>query len=163
MSRVNCPNCGDLLVSPVGPASKVLLIGDYPDFEDVRTGYCLSSDVKPVLQAELVRVGLQLSALRYTNVWQHGKKEKECPLQWHTDVAFKELKGKTHVLVMGSDACQALFGKNAMEISGLRMQSELFPKIVFYAAPNPATLFHGNLGEFRLALERFKQDMERRK
>lgn len=168
MSRIKCKECGDLLVDAVGNInSPILIIGDYPDFEDIRQGRCLSGDSKNILRDELVRVGIQLSSVRYTNVWQHGRKNEKTPkkegciFSTHVDKAFKEIQGKKYVLVMGSDASQALFGLNAMDICALRMKHDLFPKVIFYVAPNPASLYGSGVGEFRLSLSRFAQEMEK--
>lgn len=168
ISRPACPNCGKLLVQPVGnPKSPILLVGDYPDFEDVRTGRCLSGSLddyrmntRKVLYAEMVRVGIQLDNVRYTNLWQHAKDEKECKIDWHMDRVMSEIKGKSYVFLMGSDASRAIVGESSMDVAGLKFKLTAFPKVVFVVAPSPATLINGSIGDFRLALTRFKKEMK---
>jgi uracil-DNA glycosylase len=164
--RNKCPNCGDLLVSGYGQNSGILLLGDYPDYKDIRSGKCLTDDdIRRALTYELAQVGIQLSQCRYTNIWQHGKKEVKkgeviCPVEWHINQAVKEFDRAKGILVMGTDASKALFGLGCMELSGLKMKHKLYPKIIFYVSPNPASL-SSDLGEFRLAIRRFAKEMNK--
>lgn len=159
--RNKCSICGDMLVDAVGNIkSKILLLGSYPDYEDVQSGRCLTSENKNILRNELVRVGVQLSSVRYTNIWQHARK-KECDIAWHIDKAIKEINGKQFVFVMGSDASKALFDLNAMDICGIKMKHKVFPKVIFYVAPNIATLYRSDIGEFRMSLKRFASEISK--
>lgn len=167
-NRPACPHCNNLLVEPIGPPNaQLLLVGDYPDYEDVRLGRCLSGSMddyrmnpRKVLFAELVKVGIQLSGCRYTNLWSHGKNDKECKLEYHIDRVAKEIKGKKYVLLMGTDASRAFIGVSSTEVYGLKFKLKMFPGTVFVVSPNPTSLITGNVGEFRLALERLKKEMK---
>jgi hypothetical protein len=69
----------------------------------------------------------------------------------------KEIKGKTHVLIMGSDITRILWDCGVMDISGLEMKHELFPGVRFFISPNPAQVLHGPVGELRLAFTKFAE------
>lgn len=161
--RTNCKKCDNLLVDGTGPRiSKILILTSYPDFEDQRAGVLLSGSksVLGMMAYELGLVGLQLSSIRYISLWKHSKNEK-CQLDWHIDQSMSEIKGKTHVLVMGSDASKALFEKNSGDLSGLLMTHKLFPKVTFVIAPGPSEIYNSNVGELRLALTRFSSTIRK--
>jgi hypothetical protein len=161
MKRVKCPNCTLLLVEPVGPVrASLLLVGEFPNYDDVRNGVVGTGKVGEILRKELARIGIQLSSCRFLNLWQHAK-SKECDSDFHLSYVVKELEGHDWVLLMGSEITKALVGHGIMEVSGLKVKSKLFPKVKFFAIPNAGTLLHGDLGEMRLALDKF--DKVRRK
>ncbi len=155
MSRQQCPHCDNMLVNGTGPrTSKILLLSNYPDFEDQKSGVALSGNTHDMMVQELANIGIQLSSVRFAYIWQHTRNEK-CNFQWHVDIAMKEIEGKTHVLLMGSDATRALFDRNAGDIGGLVMTSKLFPKVQFVASPSPAEMFNSSVGEMRFSLSTF--------
>ncbi len=160
MSRVACPKCGNLLIPPTGlEQADILLIGEYPSYDHIRSGRLLGdAKVDEILRKELSRVGIQLSACRYINVWQHGK-NKECDPQWHIDHILPEISGHKLVILMGAEATRAFVGKGIMEVAGLFVKSKLFPKVKFFAIPNAATLLRGDIGEMRLALEKLQKKL----
>src|SRR3990167_6592865 len=159
MNRNKCPKCGKLLIQPVGnPKSKILLVGDFPGFEEVRQGVCFVGRSGEVLQSELGRNGLQFRDCRMTNLWQHAEDEKECDITWHINQLVKEFKGKTHVLLMGSSAVRTVVGEKKINYAGTRLTLPDFKGIRIWASPNPTSVFHSPVGEFRISLERFVQD-----
>lgn len=161
MNRTKCPRCHDLMVYPSGPAdSNILLVGEFPGHEEIRQGLCFVGQTGAILKAELAKIGIQFSAVRATNLWQHYKDEDACDIEWHKEKMFNEFKNKKYILLMGSDVSTLLFNKGVMELSGLKMKHPLFPNIVFVVSPNPAILMHGPIGEFRLALNNFKKEMK---
>lgn len=162
MNRNECPKCKKLLVPPFGPrTAPILLIGEFAGYKESKEGIPMVGDVGDILTAELGKVGIQFSACRRMNIWQHGKDEKTCDFQWHVNEAAKEIPNHKYIFIMGSAATQALFGKNVADISGLKIVSKTFPGIVFYSCPSPAMLLHGPLGEFRLALGKFRKEMKK--
>ena len=69
MVRQACPICSNLLVLPVGPKdASILLIGEYPGVEEVKSGFCWVGRGGEVLRAELARVGIQYEQCRATNL-----------------------------------------------------------------------------------------------
>lgn len=159
MNRPTCPNCGNQLVVPVGPEdAPVLLIGEFPGYNEIVRGYPFVSGVKnktlsgDILKAELARVGVQMFACRATNLWQHEKNEKGCDISWHIDTAFKEFAGRKIIVCLGSDVSKTLFKTNIMDVAGMVLEHEAYPGIKFLLSPNPAIALHGPLGELRHAL-----------
>jgi uracil-DNA glycosylase family 4 len=162
MKREPCPKCGLLLVTPIGPKdAKLLFVGEYPSFEDVRYGAASSGKIGDALRSELARIGIQKAACRITNLWQHAQ-SKSCDSSWHLEQVTKELDRHDWVILMGSEITKVLLGRGIMEVAGLEVKSKLFPKIKFFAIPNPASLIHGDVGETRLALEKFKERMKKK-
>lgn len=160
MNRERCPNCGKLLVDPFGNQSSAYLIaGEFPGYEELRMGTPFCGKAGEILQAELARAGLSVANFRITNLWLHAMNEKECDMAWHLDHLTKEMKGKKAVLLMGSELSKVFFHRGIMEMSGLEVKNEAFPKTRFMMSPNPALLFHGPVGEFRLAVSRFAEMM----
>ena len=161
--RSKCPHCGKFLVDSGGsPDAKWMIVGEFGSWEEIREGLPFVGRTGDVLSAELGRLGLPLSSFRLTNLWQHAKDEKECKLEWHVDQLAKELKGRTHVLLCGSDVVKALMGNKAKvsNYSGTRITLPDFKGVRFWVSPNPAIVFHSPIGELRLSLERFAKDLK---
>src|SRR3990167_974895 len=153
--RPKCEICGDKLVEPSGPINaKILLVGEFPGHEEQISGHPFVGKVGEILRNESIIAGLDLTMCRITNLWQHVKNEKGCDIEWHLKMMSKEFKNKKFVLLMGSDLTKVLFKKGVMELSGLEVPSDLFPKQRIFVSPNPAQLLHGPLGEWRLSLKR---------
>lgn len=160
--REACPHCGRMLIDAAGPKeAKILLVGEFPGYEEVRQGRPFVGRTGEVLQQELARQGLQLQQCRYTNLWQHDKAEKACDPDWHLDQLTREFQGRSHVLLMGSDVTTAILGGKVMEYAGTRITLPAFKDIRFWVSPNPAIVFNAPLGELRLAIERFAKDTRR--
>ena len=157
MDREKC-KCGKLLIPAYGPStSKILLIGEFPGMDEIMKGIPFIGRTGDILRAECAKAGLDISRCRLTNLWQHDKDEKGCDITIHLRAMAKELKGKKFALLMGSDLTQEIWGQGVMELSGLEVKSELFPKTRLFVSPNPAIVMHGPVGELRLALERFTE------
>lgn len=153
-----CPHCGYQIVDGTGQTkSDTLVVSSYPDFKDQTNGRLLSGDYSDILRHEFAVVGIQLSSIRFVSLWRHvkPKKETECDLSWHVDHVAKEIKGKKRVLLMGSDASRAMFGKAASDLYGIIMKHKLFPGTKFVVSPGHSDAFNSGLGELRLALKRF--------
>lgn len=162
MMRPTCPNCKDKLVTPAGPTkADILLMGEFPGYNELVRGYPFVSIPERktagyILQSELGRVGIQMGTCRATNLWQHNK-SKNCDITWHIDTAFKEIKDRKIVVVMGSDVSEILFKTKIMDVSGLILEHDAFPDVKFLMSPNPASVLHSPIGEFRLAMKRLKE------
>ena len=163
MKRKSCPICGGLIVPAAGPAnSDILLVGEFPGHYEMQQGIPFVGPSGDILKEELARAGISYGQCRVTNLWLHGKKEKdEAELAWHMGQLAAELDGRKYVLLMGSDVCSAFLGpkESVMDWSGMVVKSDYLPKSVRKAvvSPNPALLMHDTTGEFRLALQRFKE------
>ena len=157
MAREKC-KCGKMIIPARGPASaKILLVGEFPGMDEIIKGIPFIGRTGDILGTECSRAGLDLSKCRVTNLWYHAKDEKGCDVDLHKTALAKEMKGKDYILLMGSDLTKLFFGKGVMELSGLEVKNEMFPKARIFVSTNPAQLMHGPVGEFRLALSRFTE------
>lgn len=160
MSRPTCQYCGDQLVVPAGPLdAEILLLGEFPGYNEIVRGYPFVSDNRKgptagfILETELARIGLQMIACRATNLWQHKKDETHCHFDWHKNTAAKEIIDRKVVLTMGSDTSLAFFNQKVMDLSGTIQKHDAYPDTRFVIAPNPASVLHTPVGEFRHAIE----------
>lgn len=164
MSRLACPHCGKLLVMPAGTASSpILLVGEFPGVEEIKSGVPFVGKTGDVLSSELSRVGINLRSTYMTNLWLH-QEDKDCKLDYHMDHLIASLAGRKYILLMGSSVMRALTGKGVMEMSGLIVKSDYLPRrSVAVACPNPASAFKrgSTIGEMRHAIKTFKEVMER--
>ena len=158
--RSKCPNCEKLMIAPVGPnTAKLVLVGTFPGQQEIMRGIPFCGPSGDILRSELARAGIPIGNCRITNLWQHAKDEKGCDVKWHVNQMAKEIAGREFALLMGHDIAKALFDCGIMEISGLEMSHELFPKVRIFMSPNPADLIREPVGEFRLALNRLTEAM----
>lgn len=155
--RNTCNSCKKkLLVEPVGPlGAEILLVGEFPGYEEIRAGSPFVGRTGDVLKEELNLVGIQFLKCRMTNLWLH-EKDTDCDLGYHIQNLVLEMRGRKYVLLMGSDVTKTLLGKGVMEVSGLVVTSPYIPDdITAVACPNPASVFKGRVGEVRMAMKKF--------
>ena len=170
-SATRCSKCGKLLISPFGnPASPYLLVGDFPGYKEQIERVPFAFRRKPtetrsgdVLQAELLRVGINLNQALLTNLWLHDKDEKTCDVALHLNQLTPLFNDRTHVLLMGSDVTQALLGAKVNVVSGLNVKVPGYSKVRFWASPNPSFALSQPIGELRLAFQRFSEDIKSKK
>ena len=162
--RGRCPHCNAMLVAPAGPSNaKVLLVGEFPGHNEIRQGRPFVGWAGDLLKKEMGMAGLQYTACRVTNLWQHGKSKDEDCLNWNFSQCVDEMKGRRAILLMGSDCANAFLEDSIMNVAGTKVKSPYFPKEVkvIMAAPNPAILLHDTVGEFRLALNKFAKETKK--
>jgi len=159
MPRELCPICGKLMVLPVGPPdSYILLVGEYPGWEELKSGYVWVGKGGDVLRAELAMVGIQYEACRVTNLWGHHPSKEESEYDWHMGRLLGETKGRKYILLMGSDVCKAFLDEAVSDVSGLIVTSPyLPPDAVAVACKNPAVVLHdgATIGDVRHAMSVF--------
>lgn len=162
--RPKCPNCQKLLVPPAGPPkAPVLIVGEFPGWNEIQRGIPFIGMAGDILKKEFAKVGIQYSACRVTNLWQHAKVKGDAEFSWHLSQCIKEMRGRRAVLLMGSDCAGAFLEDGVLDVAGMKVKSPLFPKDVklVMISPNPALLIHDTVGEFRLALAKFKREIEK--
>lgn len=170
MIPIKCEICGGNTVPYWGPTSTgILLIGEFPGWQELRDGRPWVGEAGLVLRQELAKVGIQLQRVRSGNIWQHDPPEKKDPLynaelDYHFELTRKELKDAKYVLLMGSDVARVFYGKLVTSISGLNIRSPVFPSCVkgSIIIPNPASALipSGVIGEIRLGIQRFGEMVE---
>lgn len=158
--RDQCPHCGRYLVRANGPAnSDLLLVGEFPGEEEINIGLPFVGRAGGVLSFELALAGITLQRCRVTNLWLHDKTKNNTPcFNLGMSALLQELSTpRKAVLFMGSEL-PSLFGlPNVTSISGLILDGipvlDLPYPCIFM--PNPATVFHGPLGEVRFGIGQF--------
>ena len=159
MTRQACPICSNLLVLPVGlKDASILLVGEYPGVEEVKSGFCWVGRGGEVLRSELARVGIQYEQCRATNLWLHAPSKGDEEYRWHMEQMLTEVQGKKFVLLMGSDVCKALLNEAVSDVSGLIVNSPYLPKdVTAIACKNPALVLRKGttVGEVRQAMKVF--------
>ena len=152
-----CPICKSNECVPAGgnEHSKVLLIGEFPGQDEVKSGKPFSGATGGVLKAELAKLGIDLYGLRICNMWLHIPNHEENCLMYSIEQVIKEAKGKQAILLIGSDTAKYFCDKKVSAVNGLEVQSNLLSAPLIFACVQPATVFHGAIGELRFALKRF--------
>lgn len=155
--RNQCPVCGSAIVDVYGnKESDILLVGEYPGEEEMRQGYPFVGKTGEILHYEMARAGLDMWSCRLTNLWLHYQnKDQEC-FQYGLRELMIEMAGRK-VLFMGSELANYFIGGGISSWYGLEVSSSLYPRSVQWVmyAPNPAICMHAQLGEFRLAIQKF--------
>lgn len=155
--RKRCPICNLQLVPYVGPKeAAVLLVGSYPGDQEIIRGEPFVGETGDVLREELARVGIQLAGCRRGNLWQHTPNDKENDLEYHLKMTLHEMQNHPYILVMGAQAVHNIAHLGVDVVQGLEITHPMVNGRII-CSPNPAQLFHGSTGEFRLALQRLKE------
>lgn len=158
-----CPNCGLKLVQPFGrPRSPLLLVGEFPGYNEVMQGKCFVGPTGDVLKTEFQRAGISFLACRATNLWLHtAPKEPElkkmCFDFCHARL-MDQISTAKAIFLMGSELAPLFTGLPVSKINGARVTSKLIdPATVVVASYNPAIVLNdsGVVGDFRFAVESF--------
>ena len=161
---MQCKICGQPLVNIGGwKSSTVLLVGEFPGWEELRSGVPWIGNAGRVLAKELGRAGVQFERCKHTNLWRHAvpddKATKEMEFDYHYTLLSEELKKVKAVFLMGSDLAELFFDKKVTTINGCVMTSERLPSNieVAIASINPAVCLQREavLGDFRFACQQF--------
>lgn len=155
MSRHKC-ECGLLLVAGVGPIdSSILVLRDYPDFDDQKSGTHLTGPTAEVLRKEFSKAGMSLNSCYVTSLYPHIYSEN-CSVDY-VDKVGNLLKNKKKVLLMGSGVVEPLFSEKAITLCGVWQKHAAFPGVRFMPCISPGTVLKEDLGELKLALSRFSE------
>lgn len=157
-----CPICKNKDCVPAGgkESSKILLIGEFPGEDEIVTGKPFSGATGGVLRTELAKLGVDLSRLRLSNLWLHLPNKNEDCLNYSIQQVIKEAKGKEAILLIGSDTVKYFTGKKVSQVNGLEVKSDYLSAPLIMALIQPATVFHGCVGELRFGLKRFADRIE---
>ena len=164
MSRDLCTVCENMLVEPSGPSeSPILIAGEFPGYQETMEGKPFVGEAGKVLKEEMKRLGMSLKEFRVTNLWLHQQPDKKD--DWYAGCfaesckSFnKEARDRQAILLLGSECANYFVGKGVMSIAGLQVESPSLSAPIIVCAPNPAICLQPkkSIGEFRLALKRFR-------
>lgn len=158
----SCPICKtNDCVPPYGmEKSKVLIVGEFPGKDEIKTGRPFSGATGGVLRTELSKLGVDLSQFRIMNMWLHLPNHDEKCLEYGIQQVIKEAKGKQAILLIGSDTVKYFCDQKVHSVSGLEVKSNYFSAPLIMACIQPALVFHSTIGELRLGLEKFIKRIE---
>jgi uracil-DNA glycosylase family 4 len=158
-----CPVCKRKEVATSGKKNApILLVGESPDYEELRVNATFVGEAGQALRSELIRAGIQYGECRATLLWRHdpkvGKEFKEQCYAHMMEMFLEELRTARGVLLMGSEVTKICVGQTVSKINACRLpRPALFPSNVevVVAAYTPKVLLSMVVGDFRLAVQRF--------
>lgn len=150
--------CGRKRLDPVGPENaKILIIGSYPEDEDMSKNMPFVGKRGTVLAGELNNVGIQMNKVRIIFVQQHPP-FGDCP--GHMEEAIREMKDRDGVLIIGASACLDFGLGKVSEIVGMCVESIYFPKSAKFVMATMNPPYSDFIGEFRLSIEKFAKKLK---
>lgn len=156
-----CPACSEKAVGPSGSrSSPILIVGEFPGDLEMKAGKPFVGGAGKVLRRELARNGLDLIQFRVCNLWLHPPNKDENCYKAGFDNVLDEAKGKEAILLLGSECADAFVGLPISEITGLQVDSPMLSAPLVFAVLQPASVFHGTLGEVRLGIKKFCERLE---
>lgn len=169
MSDKHCPSCAERICPPSGSKeSPILIIGERPGKAEMEAGRPFSTHhmyitAGAVFRKELARVGLDLVRFRVTNLLLHEPNDNENCVKVGYDLALEEAKGKSAILLVGSDVVEAFTQYKVSDVSGLQVDSAILSCPIIYASVNPALALQPGrgIGEVRHAITKFAQRLEK--
>jgi uracil-DNA glycosylase family 4 len=157
-----CPICKskDCVPACGNEASKILIIGEFPGKDEIKSGRPFAGATGTILRTELGRLGIDLGRIRIANLWLHEPNGSETCLMYSAQLIKKEAENKEAILLIGSDTVKYFCGLKVHSVTGLEVKSDYFSVPIIYACIQPATVFHGTFGELRLSLQKFAKRIE---
>ena len=151
-----CPYCEAEMVLPYDGRDDCLYVGEYPEIFDKNKGIPLSGEAGEILHYELGRLGVSLWDGSTANLWLHDKNKDERCFQLGIQTLTRAMAGRK-VLLMGAEACKYFLNESVTDVSGLVVQSPLFPKSVQWVMVSvaPGIALHQPHGELRLSVTKF--------
>jgi len=160
MSQV-CPSCAEEVIKPYGYSrAKILIVGDAPGEDEWKTGRPFSGKTGMVFRKEFVQVGLDLNRCRLANLWLHDPNKNENCFDAGLKVVLEEAKGKEAILLVGANCVEYFTGHKVSDVSGLQVDVDMFSAPIVFAMVMPTIVFHGTVGEVRLAIGKFVARLE---
>lgn len=158
-----CPACGEESVPPRGNKnSKILIVGEFPGDSEMESGRPFSGPAGGVFRTELARIGLDVPLIRIMNLWLHPPTKDENCYKAGYDLVLEEAKNREAILLVGSEVVNTFTKYKVSDICGLPLDKadhKLSAKLVM-AIVNPAIVFHSGIGEVRLGIQRFSDNLK---
>jgi uracil-DNA glycosylase family 4 len=162
MNPFMCQICGNPKCVPPSGSEKspILVIAEFPGRDEIIKGRPLIGRTGDVLRSEMGMVGLDLHRMRVMNLWQHEPNNNEECYALGFKTVIEEAVEKQAILLLGSDVVRAFCDDSVERVCGTRVESFYLSAPIILACVNPATVFHGCVGELRLALQKFSRLVE---
>lgn len=165
--RPSCPICHAETCPPMGHAD-LLIVGEFPGQEEMKQHRPFASNPNfmtagKILRIELSRVGLDLMNFRTLNLWQHEPNKSEECFKVGYDTVLDEAKGKSAILLVGSEVVETFTEYKVSDVSGLQVDSAVLSCPILYAMVNPSYATHRSLGEVRHGIEKFVKRLQKEK
>lgn len=161
-----CPACGNRICPPRGSSKDLLIVGEFPGKEEMSQGRPFATSLRfmtagQVFKKELERLGVSLNDFRLANLWLHEPTKSEDCFQAGYNHVLDEAKGKSAILLVGSDVVEVFTGYKVSDVSGLQVASSVLSAPIIYAMVNPALALHRALGEVRHGVQKFVARLEK--
>ena len=160
----HCPVCSEEAIRPIGStSSKLLIIGEEPGDSEMKFGRPFVGAAGKVLKNELRLMSMDLLQFRVTCLWIHPATKNEDCYKLGYDMVMDEAKKKKAILLVGADVVSTFTNYKVSDICGLRMDKgdHVFSSPLVMGIINPSSVFHNGVGEVRLALHKFKNELIR--
>jgi hypothetical protein len=144
--------CQATLYDYHGKKGGILIVTDEPLWSDAQ------QRVDQLQLTEFARVGLSVQDFRFAFFWRHKIDEENCNEARHLDQLSVEFESAKHILLCGSKIVMKLFETPARDLYGLQKKHRLV-KARMMIAPNPLYALKTELGEYQLALKKFKESL----
>ena len=156
-TQYKCPHCNteDIVPASGNKDAEILIVGEFPGSEEIRTGKPFSGNTGTILRKELRYLGLDIGTCRITNIWLHEPNKKDECYKYGIEQVIKEAKGRKAILLLGSDVTEYFIGKPVMSVCGMQVKSSYLSAPIVFACVNPACVFKNNVGELKWALKKF--------
>lgn len=152
-----CPVCNIKTIESIGNVgSSILIARGEPSTDDIKYNKLFYDLEEKILRGELSRVGIVLDSCRLTTLWNHKapKKPTDEQFSWHLSQFMGELEQAKYLLFMGNILSNAFVGSNISHVEGLELDIPILGRTASFASL-PDNKMKGNIGEFRLAIEKF--------
>jgi uracil-DNA glycosylase family 4 len=163
--EVSCPVCNSMeMVYPIGPKkSPILIIGEAPGDDEIRDAKPFVGRTGTVLRTELGRLGIDLGAMRITNMWRHPKTDNEKCFQHCFTKAIEDAQGRKAILLIGAGTLKKFCGHGVEDYNGLLVKSNWLSAPFVMASVQPAVVWNenGTLGEVRFVMKKFAELIEK--
>lgn len=162
MSRA-CPSCGEKAITASGSRnSPILIIGEMPTDKEMERGRPFTGPAGKVLRTEFSHLGVDLIQCQVTNIWMHEPNKNENCFKAGLNQVLEHAKGKQAILLVGPACADTFVGLSISDISGLQIESPMLSAPFIMAIVNPTIVFHGGVGEIRLAVTKFVKGCQER-
>lgn len=169
-----CGVCMGEIVPPQMPnGAQVMVFAEFPGVNEMQQKIPFAPSPQErrrstgdILRSELRRVGIVPERVVLSNLWLHPmpktKADQDTEIEWHVARLLETMIGAKAVMMFGDECTRRFLDSPVGVLSSLEVKIDVFPESVetVTVGPNPAGVFHGPIGEIRLAIEKFARRAE---